>query len=65
VAYGVGLTGSYAANQALLVAVSHSTRGLSDINLYVGVTWTLGPTPKPDQTPAPSPPAPVATAPEK
>ena len=61
-AYGVGLTDNYAANQALLIAVSHSTRGLSDLNLYVGVTWTLGPTPKPVPPPAVSPAAPTAAA---
>ncbi len=61
-AYGVGLTDNYAANQALLVAASHSTRGLSDLNLYVGITWTLGPTPKPNPAPAPAMPS---VAPEK
>ena len=61
-AYGVGLTDNYAANQALLVAVSHSTRGLSDLNLYAGVTWTLGPTPKPAPSPAPAGAPPAAPA---
>jgi len=60
-AYGLGLTDSYAANQALLVAVSHSTRGLCDCNLYAGVTWTLGPAPKPAAPQASSLVPPVAT----
>jgi outer membrane protein W len=59
-AYGVGLTDNYAANQALLVAVSHSTRGLCDCNLYAGVTWTLGPTPKPVAPQAPSSELPIS-----
>ena len=61
-AYGFGLTDNFAPNRALLVAVSHSTHGLYDCNLYAGVTWTLGPTPKPDAPQASSPAPPATTA---
>jgi hypothetical protein len=42
-AYGVGAEATVATDRVLLLQVGRSTQGFSDLNLYVGMQFLLGP----------------------